>query len=146
VDVAAVTRLDRPAILIEVKGSRADIVRERLNEGKWALDYERLGIVPYLAIDSSIDESLYTNLPETWGVLSVRDWLLRRKRSPVSDVGELRTEEYALALGRVLCMQSLPRFIGREKSQILASLSDAGVDRPWREWTLAPGKEVERGW
>lgn len=134
----AAYRLDLVAVLgnethlIEVKGTKADLVREDLTKGKWVLPLH--GFRPWLAIDESMEAP--AELRESWGLLKVGARRTRVVREPpvARDEGRDRSLE---VLARILCMQSLPTLMGLSRAGKMAVL-ETEVDRPWRRWLTEP--------
>ena len=116
----------------EVKGTRADLVREDLADGKWILPYHDL--CPWLAIDGAMS---VPEIDEKWGILQVHGHRVRvvRKAREVDD--DHRVENLRV-LASVLCMQSLPTMMGLSHAGQMAALETDGFDRPWRRWTHKP--------
>ena len=138
VDLAAI--LGSATHIIEVKGTRADIAREDLGAGKWALPYNDLR--PWLAFDAKITADLYQALDGRWGLMRVTDHrikILRQPHTAHDDQCQKNTE----VLASVLCMQSLPTMMGLSRAGKMAALETDGFDRPWRRWTHKPSPRRE---
>ena len=131
VDLAAV--VSHKTYVVEVKGTRADIVREDLGAGKWTMAYADHGLMPWLAFDARIDPRLYSQLPETWGLLRVDAQRVKVLRRPPR-VYDDNLVESLTAIASVACMQTLPMMMGKNHSEQLAALERGGFARPWRHW------------
>jgi len=133
-DVGAIWRQE--AHLFEVKGTRADLAREDLSQGKWKWSWAELGLRPWLVVDVKIA----CQPPTGWGLMVVNDTgVLRVDVEPRVCDRSPQFAEYCQALGTVLCLQSLPKLMGLDRAQRLVTLD--GFERPWRLWTAE-----EREW
>jgi hypothetical protein len=128
--------------VIEVKGSLADLAREDLGDGKWALDYAALGINPWLAVVDTIGPGHLETLPRAWGLLSVAgDGRVRELRVPehVVDTAAHAPDDNVTgayrALAQVLTAQALPTLFAADTATALELMAERGVDRPWRQWS-----------
>ena len=140
VDLAA--SLGSATHIIEVKGTRADIAREDLGAGKWALAYDNL--TPWLAFDDKITPDLYQSLDERWGLMRVKDQRVKVLRRP-HRVHDDQRQKNLEVLASVLCMQSLPKMMGLTHAGQLAALETDGFSRPWRRWVPEPRLFEEDG-
>jgi hypothetical protein len=143
VDVAAalVDDCDESLHVIEVKGSVADLVREDLGAGKWALPYARMGLNPWLAVADTIGEAHWRQLSGDWGVLQARGEGVRVLRRPsqsvtfdVNQPSDEVTFAYR-ALAQVQTLQRLPTMAGLSPSQTLRALERGDWHRPWGQWS-----------
>ena len=130
VDMAAVW--DRHTHLFEVKGTRADLARENLQQGKWVIDWRPRGLASWLVVDVHV-LPLVTQPPAGWGLLVVSDAHTRVDREADKGADDVHFAEHCQALGTVLCLQSLPKLMGLDRAQRLVALD--GHERPWRLWT-----------
>ena len=137
VDLAAI--VGQQTHVIEVKGTRADLVREDLGQGKWQLSYPHL--VPWLAVDATVD---MPELDERWGLLKVVGHRVNVVR-PAREVDDPHRERHLQVLASVLCMQSLPKMMGLTHAGQLAALETDGFSRPWRRWIREPWLFEEDG-
>lgn len=126
VDVVAV--VGSRVWLMEVKGTKADLVREDYASGKWVLPLSP-NLRPWLVVDSKITQD---PLP-AWGLMSVaNDKLTVVRKSP--DDGVARTDDDGVfrTLAQILTLQSLPTMMGRDRAHRMLALT--GFDRPWRRY------------
>jgi hypothetical protein len=125
--------------VIEVKGTRADLVREDLESGKWT--YSHPGLCLWLAIDQSM--SLHQNLHRSWGIIRVRDHRVRVERRPEPLGDDTNYQQSLDVVASCLCMQSLPTLMGLTHAGHASVLETEGFDRPWRKWTECPAPPIE---
>jgi hypothetical protein len=138
--------------VIEVKGTLADLAREDLTAGKWAVDFPRLGLNPWLAHADTIGPGHLTTLPRAWGLLSVSaDGRVRETRAPqhvvdtsVHEPDDNVTRAYR-ALSQVLTAQALPTLFGLRPESALEMLAERGIDRPWRQYDSRRSPAPEAG-
>lgn len=129
--------------VIEIKGTLADLAREDLGSGKWAIDYPRLGLNPWLAHADTIGPGHLTALPRSWGLLSVSaDGRVRETRSPANVVDtsvhapdDNVTNAYR-AMAQVLTAQAMPTLFNLRPESALEALAERGIDRPWRRYSV----------
>lgn len=136
--VDLVAAFKRQTHVIEVKGTRADLVREDLTAGKWTAPHP--GLCLWLALSHEI--RLHQNLSGDWGIIRVRNQRVTVERQPAF-LGE--DSDYARSLeivGSCLCMQGLPTLMGLSRAGQMAALETDGFDRPWRQWTPSPSSVV----
>lgn len=129
VDLAA--SLGNQTHVIEVKGTKADLVREDLGQGKWRLFY------PHLTVWLALGFDYEPELDERWGILRVRDQSVKVVR-PAREVEDRERERHLEVLGSVLCMQGMPTMMGLTQAGQLAALETEGYSRPWRKWIQEP--------
>jgi len=132
--VDLVVSLGAETHVIEVKGTKADLAREILDDGKWTLKYPNFR--PWLAFDARVTG--YEKLPDHWGLLRVDEHRVKVLREPPARVDEHKQRSLDV-LASCLCMQSLPTLMGKPMAKQAAELEC--VDRPWRRWITEPGDE-----
>ena len=130
IDVVGV--VGKRVFLIEVKGSKADLTREKMDRGKWTLDYGRFVIMPWLAVVDDASDRCLEMAPDGWGVISVKDYgevSILRKPPSVAIVDDSWVFP---GIAQTLSMQMLPFSMGKKDKQ--RSLGMLEVVRPWRHW------------
>jgi hypothetical protein len=125
--------IDSQVHVIEVKGTRADIKREDLAGGKWALPYYNLGLCPWLAVDAKVTNDLFADLPDSWGVIRVSGTRVKILREPAKKpLGKDMTRSLQ-AVAAVNTTQNLPMLMGLSKAQ-KASAMAYRTACPWHLW------------
>ena len=125
--------IDRCVDVIEVKGTRADIQREKLAEGKWSLPYAELGLRPWLAVDAKVTNDLFSDLPEAWGVIRVADQRVKVIREPAKDPLGADMIRSITAVAGVNTTQNMPMLMGAKGAR-RASLMTYRFSCPWHLW------------
>lgn len=132
--------IDRQVDVIEVKGTRADIMREDLAGGKWALPYTDLGLTPWLAVDAKVTDDLFASLPEAWGVIRVADQRVKVVRKPAKEPLGADMTRSLMAVAGVSTTQNLPTLMGLNKARIASEMAWKTAC-PWHLW-YPPGRYI----